>query len=100
MTFPTFLYFVNVPAHPRFGPRGGAPPRHSGKEKGNQITQKTCVVYNNVTINRVTSFIILLDLVCHETPAPPPCNCLLASLSPRPATQILEAQANRVRLSD
>ena len=29
----TFLYSVNVPARPRFGPRGGAPPRHSGKSK-------------------------------------------------------------------
>ena len=54
MTFPTFLYFVNVPAHPRFGPRGGAPPRHSGQEKGNKITPEKHVLRILLTFHNLT----------------------------------------------
>ena len=52
--FPTFLYFVNVPAHPRFGPRGGAPPRHSGQEKGNKITPEKHVLRKLHTFHNLT----------------------------------------------
>ena len=51
---PTFLYFVNVPAHPRFGPRGGAPPRHSGQEKGNKITPEKHVLRKLHTFHNLT----------------------------------------------
>ena len=58
-----------------------------------------CPVYCNR--NCVTSFVILQDLVCHETPTPPPCNCPLACLSTRSAVnKILEAKANHVSLTE
>ena len=65
-----------------------------------QITDVEKHVLCILQLNCGMSFIILLDLVCHETPAPPPCNYPLACLSPRSANQILKALANHVRLAN